>query len=286
VREMVFDGSSGKPIGLEKLHRDFGTSCSLALFSDYTVKNLALVVLRAQDSIVEVRFRPTVVGDVALAGAMYWIGDYRPERTLLCHFDDNTNAWRHSVGGRWDRTLNRISYLVSAAKAQASKAVVTKELSPEQLPRNSCLSKALSQWKAASGFYERSAFHVLLGATLENRYVVCSTPRRSQDFIISAVGSGLPRFAHEWLSRTIGKRAQDQPDSHYGQSCVNTYLQVLERNQPLLEDVDAIANWPDYGPTRRRYRRLILPFRDEKGVTRMLSATLPDSDIDLRKMAT
>jgi hypothetical protein len=187
------------------------------------------------------------------------------------------------VVGPPKRATGRIASIVNSAKARVSAATISRNISYDHLTPSNTLRQAIDHWKGVRDCSDRNQFTTLLRGTLESRFVLFKTPKRSEEFIVEAVGDGLPPFAHEWLSRTIGMRVQDQPDNLYGQSCAETYAQALHRQEPKLEDVDAVATWPGYGPVRRRYKRVILPFRHEDGGTRVLSATLPDSSIDLRR---
>ena len=84
-------------------------------------------------------------------------------------------------------------------------------------------------------------------------------------------------------SRARGMRFQDQPDYRYGCAAADGYMAVLRQRQPILEQVDAIMSKPRSAELRIRYSRLIVPFRGPDGKTRLLSTSLMDPTIDLRK---
>ena len=80
----------------------------------------------------------------------------------------------------------------------------------------------------------------------------------------------------------VGMRVEDQPDTVYGHSWAEVYRQAKEMGQPILDEVDAFVEWPVVGRERRRFQRLVLPFRMKCGDTYLLGTTLEDLSIDLR----
>jgi hypothetical protein len=99
----------------------------------------------------------------------------------------------------------------------------------------------------------------------ENRYILLHAPSSSSRILIKEVGQGMPACAKHWLSRGIGMRLEDQPDTSYGRLCAKAYREAKDRRQPVLDEIDAVVDWPDFGRQRRRYRRLILPFQATNG---------------------
>jgi hypothetical protein len=75
---------------------------------------------------------------------------------------------------------------------------------------------------------------------------------------------------------------EDQPDYAYGQWVARAYRQVLETREPSLDDVDAVIAWPHQPRVSYRYKRLVVPFQGGNRSTLLLSATVIDSDINLR----
>ncbi len=73
--------------------------------------------------------------------------------------------------------------------------------------------------------------------------------------------------------------------NEYGWSCALAYERVLHRFSPDLQAVDAFVRWPETGRVRRRYKRLLMPFRTYAGEAHVLSATVEDPTIDLRTTA-
>jgi hypothetical protein len=199
------------------------------------------------------------------------------------HFDEFSSSWNYLVLGRWSKAIERIGRLTEEVRARASLSVLSRARDAGELGRDDPMSLALAYWREKSG----KADNVSMGLheMLEQRYTTFTTPKNSHDFLITNVGSGLPGFAREWLSKARGMRVQDQPDHLYGRSCAQSYREVLSRREPKFEDVDAIAHWPGYGPLRRRYHRLLLPFCDAMGNGWILSATRPDQAIQLRSDA-
>src|SRR3546814_18165662 len=63
----------------------------------------------------------------------------------------------------------------------------------------------------------------------------------------------------------VGRRLTDQPDPQYGQWTAVSYLECMQKGDPLADDIDAIIEAEGHDSRRRRYQRLILRWRDGNG---------------------
>jgi hypothetical protein len=73
----------------------------------------------------------------------------------------------------------------------------------------------------------------------------------------------------------------DGPDRRFAEFCLGTFKCASEASRPTLDEVDAYITWSSFSLLRRRYRRLLLPFRDPTGCDLLLSATIEDPSINL-----
>jgi hypothetical protein len=278
VEAVAFD-ESGASCDVRNLRFELGARDSLQSFLSYIVRNLGYIAVSHDFKSTQILLRPTAVSDAALVACFTALGDKQPSRTTLNIYDDPSNSWQHFILGPWARAIEQLAILVARSRREVSNVLISKPTNLARLERKNYLLSALSFWRGCSGFMETDELSRLLAEVLTGRYVLFDAT--SEAFIIRGVGDGVPEFARLWLSRTIGMPVQDQPDYLYGRSCAETYARALQQHGPLLEDVDAIANWPGYGPTRRTYQRLVLPVHIS-GRRCILSATLPDTKIDLR----
>ncbi|MEQ1716132.1 MAG: hypothetical protein ABL907_09140 [Hyphomicrobium sp.] len=150
-------------------------------------------------------------------------------------------------------------------------------MGPTELAHLPPLQKALDYWRNWPTIHNDTAFDRLLCDDLGGRYVVFSRMIGGGALRITRVGAGLPTFAVKTLGLLQGRDTDlIHPDPAYGKACASAYAEALARWEPLIEDVEAKAFWPQFGRLRRRYTRLILPFCASDSHC-VLSATLTSS---------
>ena len=130
-------------------------------------------------------------------------------------------------------------------------------------------------WQKWSAEHDEVSFDKLLNEELAGRFVIFSAVESG--WRIRRVGAGLPEFARKTLiALKNAGTSVIHPDADYRTGCATAYSTALERWEPLAEEVEAKAFWPEFGRLRRRYTRLILPI-PTNGRRCVLSATLPTS---------
>src|SRR3546814_18317024 len=72
----------------------------------------------------------------------------------------------------------------------------------------------------------------------------------------------------------VGRRLTDQPDPQYGQWTAVSYLECMQKGDPLADDIDAIIEAEGHDSRRRRYQRLILRWRAGHGGCFLVGGTL------------
>jgi hypothetical protein len=95
-------------------------------------------------------------------------------------------------------------------------------------------------------------------------------------------GDRLGSYDPTWARRARGVPLQEQPDYRYGSAAATAYKAALHGRHPVCEQVDAVVSKTRGANLRLRYTRLILPFEESDGRTRLLSTSLLDPTIDLR----
>ena len=74
------------------------------------------------------------------------------------------------------------------------------------------------------------------------------------------------------------------PDWSYGRWVGDAYREAQQINQPLLEEVKAVINWPEVGTLSHSYWRLILPFKQPRRPARLLGVTVDKPGVGVRKI--
>lgn len=248
--------------------------------ADFCVRNLGFVAAKQGDFGDQVWLRPSHVAAVALAAVLSWLADRKSARiSVACSGD---RRWLHEIHPSKDIAIQAIVDLVNSAQEQRQDTVRSRNQAPDGLPASSPLRPSLDRWLASVGRLGREQPGSVTCHAVDSRYVLLHAPDSSPRIIIKEVGAGMPAGAKHWLSRAVGMRFEDQPDTAYGRLCAEAYRRAKDREQPILEDVDAFVEWPGFGRQRRRYQRLILPFRAKGGDVYLLGMSFEDRSIDLR----
>lgn len=249
--------------------------------AEYCVKNLGFVAAKQGDTGLQVWLRPSHVAPVALAAVLFWLAEQKSARIGVSRYGDH--RWSHEIHPSREMAIQAIVALVNSAQAQRQDAVRSRSQEPISLPTSSPLRPSLEHWLASLGRLHHGRLESVTCHAAENRYILLHAPSSSSRILIKEVGQGMPACAKHWLSRGIGMRLEDQPDTSYGRLCAKAYREAKDRRQPVLDEIDAVVDWPDFGRQRRRYRRLILPFQATNGDVYLLGTSFEDPRIDLRR---
>jgi hypothetical protein len=252
-------------------------------FVDYAIRNLGFIAAIESGTAVQLRLRPAVVSQHAMCGLLYWLGDRRPERVMLATLD--AGGWNHTMLGNGATAATRLARLVAKAQSPRRDDFLVEALDLGSLPAQHALRDlvaARAELEAALDRCDYQALAAILEPRIGSRYSVSVTPGEQRRFVVAHVGRGFEKRARYWMSRIVGHRLEDLPDPDYGTWAAETYTAIAERNEPAVDDVDAIVVWPGEGRKRYRYRRLLLPLRRGDGAIAVLSATISNRAIDLR----
>jgi hypothetical protein len=161
--------------------------------------------------------------------------------------------------------------------------VLRRPRSIDSIPLDSPLQHALCAWRRHPDLVKPGMMQAMLADELKGRYFWVHASRRKHELIMMEVGSGFPETVRSVLNPGLGYRLEDQPDIAYGRYCAEAYGAVARSQVPSVEDVDAIMRPPKGRSVRRRYTRLILPFRSPDGNSHLLGISFENPAIDLRR---
>ena len=149
-------------------------------------------------------------------------------------------------------------------------------------PRNA-LSDILDLWRNSERRFQPGVGEIVAKAVGGRGLVIAPSPDRNR-LIVRHCGDGFGFYQdRQFYAQAIGRDVTEQPDKAYGAWLAETYRAILADMQPQLADVDAIVRQPGREPHRSRYRRLILPWRDDDNqpMLTVTSLLLPNIDIPL-----
>jgi hypothetical protein len=255
---------------------------------DYAVKNLGYAVIRRRRSGIELSWRPEIITDITLAGIFYEVGDFA-EYALAARWFQGTE-WRFRVlPADYCARIEAIGSLVRTERSRMRDRVVYKRIKQEDLNSHDVFAPLIMRWKAshASG---ATRFDEDLRAQLDFKSsgkfclvrILSDNASANSTLMLDEVGRGFPKLVLDFLAPIVGRPIVRHKDEGYGNYVLETYFEAANSGVPSGHDVDAILETVDFGRMRRRYKRLILPFRDDGGWPLMASVSVPDSKIDLR----
>jgi hypothetical protein len=246
--------------------------------STYVVANMGYVAIEERRGTVWLRLRPRAVSQVTLAAVLFWLGDRASERVVVSHYD---RRWHHEVMGPTSAALARVAELV----------IDPLEIRGGDFRRRRCrivtglLVSLLQRWQDDPAAPFSQPCRDFLQDRLSGRYMVLKCTRWSRRLEICDVGRGFVSFDNDWLSKAVGRRFEDQPDHLFGRWAAKAYYEAISTEQVIIDDVDALIDWPGRSKARRQYQRIILPFRQPSGDHLLLCSSLLDRSIDLRSAA-
>lgn len=266
---------SGSISFMEKL----GSGLSGIDVETYAIENIGCIGLAMLRDRVQIRYRPAVVTERAIAGLYYWLAD-RPDGPISIAWFDR--VWTIEQTQSHAAAMSFISYSLDTAKRRdrwGGQRLLSREA-----------RDARRRWTAATPVFgallrsqgDEEERRWLLNRTFSGRWTMSEYERATQVVRILDIGPGYPPLDPVWTANPKGHSFDEFPDAHYGQWIAREHQRVAETGQPCIDDVDAIVFWPRFGDVRTRYWRLILPVASDGDLCRLLSVTGNGSGIDLR----
>lgn len=253
-------------------------------FGDYAVRNLGFVALLPSQKSAHVRLRPSHVSPVAFAGLMYWLADHEPDRVMLTAWEQGD--WQHQMLGNGEAAATKIAQMVARAQRRSDDSFLAEERNIDALPTDDPmhqLYEARAELEAAVRRHDLDLAGRIMSAHVGGRHLMSSADHNLKRIILSSVGNGFAEEASYWMSRIVGHRLEDMPDARYGAWTAESYAAAMREGIARLHDIDIMVQWPSEKKRRYRTRRLLLPMKDSQERPVVLSASLPDAAIDLRR---
>lgn len=251
---------------------------------DFLIVNCGCGAVRQLDRNIQVRFRPSVLAEAAFDGLAILLHDRQWQRAVASMFIGGT--WQHEVLPRnLEAAIERIKALVVHHQLRMGEKVLRKTRPLHSIPTGSPMGWVFQVWQRRSHLEPSRDLRRTLAEEMGGRYAWIDAVGPNCQLIMAEVGRGFPDPVRATLNPGLGSRVEDQPDNAFGRYCAEAYGAIARSGEPTLEDVDAIMTPPGREPVRRRYSRLILPFRAAGGHVRLLGLSFENLAIDLRRRA-
>lgn len=194
---------------------------------------------------------PEHIREPTLGALMYWLADQNIERVVLAIHD---NGWMHEVFPTRRLAQRRIVDVVSLARCNTAGRFRSKSLSLGALDPHHPMRALVAE--CGPGLDQPRVADILRNG-LRNRFTAIRLERQSGALVVEGMGDGYTMFDEKARMALVGKRIDDQLDFDYGRWIASGFRNMLQRGEPVIEDVDAIVARPSL--VRYRYRRLVVP---------------------------
>lgn len=253
-------------------------------FGDYAIRNLGFVAVQPSQKSAHVRLRPSHVSPVAFAGLMYWLADHGPDRVMLTVFEKG--EWQHQMLGSGDTAALKLAQIVGRAQRRDDDSFLAAEREIETLAKDDPmrqLYEARADLEAAVRRHDLDLAGRIMSKHVGGRHLMSSADHALKRIVLASIGNGFAEEASYWMGRIVGHRLEDMPDARYGAWTAESYATAMREGIARLHDIDIMVQWPSEKLRRYRTRRLLLPMKDGQERPVVLSASLPDAGIDLRR---
>jgi hypothetical protein len=123
----------------------------------------------------------------------------------------------------------------------------------------------------------------MLPATLRSRHVLL-TEDADGELRVADFGDRMMSRSCSWRRQARGHRVDDMPDWSYGRWVADAYYEARQRGQPLLEEVNAVIDWPEVGTYSHSYWRLIVPLIEPARPARLLGVTVDNARVGVYRV--
>jgi hypothetical protein len=269
VSQIVFD-EQGRSVDANSAWQRRTPHLQLEVFVRFAQRNMGWVTVELRTSGVRVTFWPTRVHSAAIAEAMNWLFDHRPERVLVCT-EYPHRPQQHRIH---KSAQSAIQDIVDQLFAVQTPADLTRTAVQIDHGVSAQPFRTLLELRAESEVFSEERYATVFLGAFRDRYLILS-PDPFNDLLVFKMGLGYSVLDKRWVAQASGRRFSDQPDVGYGRWAADAYREVGDRGAPVLEDVDIVLRQRGTPVSRARYQRLILPLKCKvSGKTLLLGATL------------
>lgn len=247
--------------------------------SDFAVKNLGCILVLLKPNLATVRIAPARTKTTTVLALLRLLEPYRSKRVGLTWYD---GQWHHEILPDGKRLSSRVLGLLARYSTEKEQRFLALERPLTKLPHKSKLTQIVDLWRHFGGALDARRYDQTLHELLDGRFTVSSLEDDTARLLFSQVGNGYVMYRNDFATLAVGQRVENQPDAIYGRFVANGLREAAIRNEPMLNDIDALVRSPGRKEQRIRYTRLTLPVLGPDNKRQLLSATLLDRDIDLR----
>lgn len=222
-----------------------------------------------------VAFRPRLICRPTLAAAFFAICRQAPRRVVLSPTEP---PYASEIHFNVDRALQRMEEVVTEAQRDTPRGLSAKRqpLDAAETIADGRLTGVLRAWTQTRDRWTPDFYNVLREEGLLDQAVTVRAPAGSDLLLIEHWGKKRDMFGTKWVREAPGKHVEDQPYSGLAAWVARLFRESIAAQEPRLDAV-AVAIQTRSGEIRkRRYARLLLPWRSVAGESFALTLNVFD----------
>ena len=233
------------------------------------------IYMRTHHGALLIVFSPHLVTQLMVTAAFFEIARRNPSRVeLVCCGVDR--QWRETLspaGGIFER----IDELVRDAAILWPRGLVTARLRLDVIDRvgGGRLSPIFEIWAQSRGVWTAELYGRMQDEDLLDRTVVACNPRCSSQLIIEHWGKKRDLFGAEWMRVARGSNVEAQPYPGLAAWVAAGMREAIATGEPRLEAVRTQIRTSKGSTRRRRYDRLLLPWKSTDGDAFVTTINIP-----------
>ncbi len=235
----------------------------------FAVRQLGMIEVAVGEFGARVRMRPAIASSRALSELFFQLGDLRPPRFVLSHFQ---GFWREELVPGYTPLTRRVEELVYGVRSRHPEKAFHAEdqpLDPDQSLIPAPFARLLREWAARGGQLPSNTVLPFRRSGCLGRTTLVAEAGDSR-MVIAFRGRHLTHYGAAGWTRYVGQPVDRQPDLRFSSAASAIYAEAHLRNVPILQSCEGTIAAPSGVGRRSIYDRLILPWRTADG-RRMVS---------------
>jgi hypothetical protein len=280
---LVFDDLGNMwPASAQRFRTTFAIPMNDPLPGKYAVKVLGLVAIDVFGRSLQLRCMPAIASEAAVMAAIAWLRRQTFDRIAIDYYD---HGWTLAVVRSADAAEAMLSSLVSRADRAQTPIRISKQNTTQPAKSGTAFSMLLAEWHAAMSGQMQIEPMNLAQRYLGDRYVIDEL-RSDGEIVYKDIGPGFHYFGRGWIEKSRGQPICQQPDRDYGHWVKSHYREALEKNEPRIDDIDALVYNADGTRMRFCIKRVILPVIRPNHAPLLIGGSIYDDAVDLRQLQT
>ena len=264
-----------------RLAEALGTTLSGAALTEFALANLGFVDLRYTGTTLHVRCRPRLVHPLTFGSLCYFLGAFQWRTiglSLLSH------SWSARVLPDIDQVIALLTTYIHG-RDRSDDDRLGRFLRGARPGSASPLRNPMREAIEVINYLDvNEASLTALDQIFRSRWSISHVDLETNEFAMDFMGTGFTPLDPAWTGARLFRPVAQFADRAYMGWIEGTRRSVARGAEPIFEDVDAWTDTPD-GMARLRYHRVTVPLRRSGSRRYVLSASVSDCAIDLRKAA-